>query len=99
VLRNLFPRGYNSGNVLSRIPGPRRLIEEVRIGGSYRKVFLRAVLFRALAAAAGLWQAYQRWQLRPVHPSDGPIASAEPQQTDLDGVPEVTTSCRFHDRS
>ena len=44
ALRNLFPRGYNSGNVLARIPGPRRLIEEVRIGASYREVFRRAVL-------------------------------------------------------
>jgi SAM-dependent methyltransferase len=44
VLRRLFPRGYNSGDVLSRIPGPRRLIEEVRIGASYREVFFRAVL-------------------------------------------------------
>jgi SAM-dependent methyltransferase len=44
MLRDLFPRGYNSGNVLSRIPGPRRLIEEVRIGASYREVFGRAVL-------------------------------------------------------
>jgi len=44
TLRKLFPRGYNSGNVLSRIPGPRRIIEEVRIGASYRDVFFRAVL-------------------------------------------------------
>lgn len=42
-LRKLFPRGYNSGNVLARIPGPRRIIEEVRIGASYREVFLHAV--------------------------------------------------------
>ena len=44
VLRKLFPRGYSSGDVLSRIPGPRRIIEEVRAGGSYRDVFFRAVL-------------------------------------------------------
>jgi len=43
ALRKLFPRGYNSGDVLSRIPGPRRLLEEVRVGGSYREVFCRAV--------------------------------------------------------
>src|SRR6516162_194076 len=42
-LRTLFPSGYNSGNVLSRIPGPRRIIEEVRIGASYRNVFFRAL--------------------------------------------------------
>src|SRR4029077_2972876 len=39
ALRRLFPRGYNSGDVLSRIPGPRRIIEEVRVGASYRDVF------------------------------------------------------------
>jgi SAM-dependent methyltransferase len=44
ALRRFFPRGYSSGNVLSRIPGPRRMLEEVRAGGSYRDVFLRAVL-------------------------------------------------------
>ena len=44
TLRGLFPGGYNSGNVLSRIPGPRRLIEELRVGASYRTVFQRAVL-------------------------------------------------------
>jgi len=42
-LRRLFPNGYNSGNVLSRIPGPRRIVEEVRVGASYRNVFFRAV--------------------------------------------------------
>jgi hypothetical protein len=44
MLRKLFPRGYSSGNVLSRIPGPRRILEEVRIGASYRDVFFRAIL-------------------------------------------------------
>ncbi|HET9330036.1 MAG TPA: hypothetical protein VFO23_05880, partial [Steroidobacteraceae bacterium] len=44
ALRKLFPRGYNSGNVLSRIPGPRRIIEQVRVGASYREVFFRAVI-------------------------------------------------------
>ena len=43
-LKKLFPKGYNSGNVLSRVPGPRRMIEEMRIGASYREVFCRAVL-------------------------------------------------------
>jgi hypothetical protein len=46
----------------------------------------RAVLFSALAAA-GLWQAYNDWQLRPVHHADGPIAPDEPQQTDLEDAP------------
>ncbi len=44
ALRRLFPKGYNSGDVLSKIPGPRRILEEVRAGGSYREVFFRAVL-------------------------------------------------------
>lgn len=43
ALQKLFPRGYSSGNVLSRIPGPRRILEEVRIGGSYRDVFYGAI--------------------------------------------------------
>ena len=43
---------------------------------------LRTVLIIALAAM-GLWQGYNKWQLRSVHPSDGPIAPDDPQQTDL----------------
>jgi hypothetical protein len=43
TLKNLFPNGYNSGNVLSRIPSPRRLIEEIRCGANYREVFLKGV--------------------------------------------------------
>src|SRR5262249_12836509 len=46
----------------------------------------RAVLFIALTAA-GLWQGYNDWQLRAVHPADGPIAPDEPQQTDLEDAP------------
>jgi len=46
----------------------------------------RAVLFVALTAA-GLWQGYNDWQLRPVHPADGPIAPDEPQQNDLEDAP------------
>jgi len=47
---------------------------------------LRALFFTVLAAA-GLWQGYQNWRLRPVHPSDGPIAPDEPRQTDLQAAP------------
>ncbi len=54
---------------------------------------VRAVLFSAVAAA-GLWQAVDRWQLRAVHPPDGPIAPAEPLQTDLE-APAVTTLARW----
>jgi hypothetical protein len=55
---------------------------------------VRAVLFSALAAA-GLWQGFNRWQLRPVHPPDGPIAPADPLQTDLEETPAVTTLGRW----
>src|SRR6201993_1026268 len=55
---------------------------------------VRAVLFSALAAA-GLWQGFNRWQLRPVHPPDGPIAPADPLQTDLEETPVVTTIGRW----
>jgi hypothetical protein len=34
-------------------------------------------------AAAGLWQGFHNWQLRPVHPPDGIIAPDDPQQTPL----------------
>jgi hypothetical protein len=55
---------------------------------------VRAVLFSALAAA-GLWQGLNRWQLRPVHPPDGPIAPADPLQTDLEETPVATTLGRW----
>jgi len=55
---------------------------------------VRAVLFTALAAA-GLWQGFSGWQLRPVHPPDGPIAPADPRQTDLGEPPVVTTLGRW----
>jgi hypothetical protein len=50
---------------------------------------LRTVLIIALTATA-LWQGYDRWQLRPVHPADGPIAPTEPRQTDIEGAPATT---------
>jgi hypothetical protein len=46
----------------------------------------RTVLIVGLAAG-GLWQGFDRWQLRPVHPADGPIAPDDPQQTDAEGAP------------
>ncbi|HUL46107.1 MAG TPA: hypothetical protein VLV25_03305 [Steroidobacteraceae bacterium] len=55
---------------------------------------VRAVLFSALAAA-GLWQAVNRWQLRAVHPPDGSIAPADPRQTDLEGTPVVANLGRW----
>lgn len=55
---------------------------------------LRAVLLTALAAS-GLWQACNRWQLRPVHPRDGVIAPADPSQTDLQAPPTATTLGRW----
>jgi len=47
---------------------------------------LRTAFIVALAAA-GVWQGYNGWQLRPVHPSDGPIAPDDPRQTDADLAP------------
>jgi hypothetical protein len=47
---------------------------------------LRSLLLAALAAAA-LWQGYDDWLLRPLHPPDGPIAPDEPQQTDVEAAP------------
>jgi len=48
-------------------------------------MWLRTAFIVALAAA-GVWQGYNRWQLRPVHPSDGPIAPDDPLQADADGA-------------
>lgn len=42
-LRKEFDYGYDSGNVLALIPGRTRLIEELKCGGSYRKVFNKAL--------------------------------------------------------
>lgn len=53
----------------------------------------RALIFTALAAA-GLWQGITNWQLRAVHPSDGPIAPDDPQQTAVEGA-AVTTLGRW----
>jgi hypothetical protein len=55
---------------------------------------LRAVLLSALAAA-GLWQAFNRWQLRPVYPRDGTIAPADPLQADLETATMATTLGRW----
>lgn len=54
---------------------------------------LRPILLTALAAAA-LWQGYTNWQTRTVHPSDGPIAPDEPQQSNLESG-TVTTLGRW----
>jgi len=54
---------------------------------------LRCILLTALATAA-LWQGFNSWQLRPVHPADGPIAPDEPRQTDVETAP-VTTLGRW----
>jgi phospholipid N-methyltransferase len=43
-LKKEFDYGYDSGNVLSLIPNRVRHSEEQRIGGSYRRVFKRAIL-------------------------------------------------------
>jgi len=53
----------------------------------------RPILLIALVTAA-LWQGFNRWQLRTVHPADGSIAPDEPRQTDLESAP-VTTLGRW----
>lgn len=42
-LKTAFDYGFDSGDVLSRLPSGRRWLQERRIGGSYRKVFLEAI--------------------------------------------------------
>jgi hypothetical protein len=49
----------------------------------------RSVFFIALMVA-GLWQGYSNWELRPIHPPDGPIAPADPKQTDSPEEPATT---------
>jgi hypothetical protein len=48
-------------------------------------MWLRTAFIVALAAA-GVWQGYNRWQLRAVHPADGPIAPDDPVQADAGGA-------------
>ncbi len=43
-LKSAYESGYSSGNVASAIPNLRRLREERKIGGSYRRVFKEAAL-------------------------------------------------------
>jgi SAM-dependent methyltransferase len=43
TLRHMFSAGYDSGNILSRIPNRRRRYEEGLIHGSYRRFFMHAV--------------------------------------------------------
>jgi hypothetical protein len=42
-LKLMFPDGYDSGNILKRLPDRQRRREERLIGGSYRRLFLKAV--------------------------------------------------------
>jgi hypothetical protein len=53
------------------------------------KMSWRPVLFWALIVVT-LWHAWQRWELRAVHPPDGQIAPLDPVQTDMDGATSVT---------
>jgi hypothetical protein len=43
----------------------------------------RRVLLGVLVIGA-LWNLWRQFELRPVHPADGPVAPTEPLQTDLD---------------
>lgn len=54
---------------------------------------VRRILLIALTTAA-LWQGFNNWQLRPIHPADGPIAPDEPRQTQVETAP-VTTLGRW----
>ena len=40
--------------------------------------------------AVSLWHFGEEWQLRPIHPHDGPIAPTEPVQTDIDAATAPT---------
>jgi hypothetical protein len=46
---------------------------------------VRALLFTVLLVAGGI-NGWQIWERRPVHPADGPVAPADPLQTDLGGA-------------
>jgi hypothetical protein len=54
----------------------------------HRAMSWQKVVFIALVATS-LWQLGLRWQLRPIHPADGPTAPAAPLQTDMDAVSPV----------
>lgn len=43
-LKKEFSYGYDSGNILSLFPNKVRRMEEESIGGSYRKVFMKAIM-------------------------------------------------------
>ena len=43
-LRKAWKYGYTSGNITSKVPNLFRLFDELKCGGSYRKVFLECVL-------------------------------------------------------
>lgn len=45
----------------------------------------RRVLLGVLVIGA-LWNLWRQFELRPVHPADGPVAPTEPLQTDLDRI-------------
>jgi hypothetical protein len=47
------------------------------------------IVFWIVLVGGGLWQGWHQWRLRPVHPADGPLAQAEPLQTDLEDSPTV----------
>ncbi len=49
---------------------------------------VRAALL-TVALLAGTYNAWQRWESRPVHPPDGALAPDEPAQTDLENAAPV----------
>jgi len=51
-------------------------------------MYLRTVVWTALVAGV-LYNSWQRWETRPVHPPDGLLAPAEPLQTDIEAAPAL----------
>jgi hypothetical protein len=43
-----------------------------------------------MLASLGLWQGYNNWRLRPVHPPDGPTAPDDPRQMEVGEAPVAT---------
>ncbi len=48
----------------------------------------RSIVFVGLVAGA-VWQLSRQWQLRPVHTGDGPTATADPMQVEIDTTAPV----------
>src|ERR1700758_727566 len=56
---------------------------------------LRTAFIVALAAA-GVWQGYDSWRLRPAHPPDGPIAPDDPPRAHYDITARILAREDYH---